>query len=168
METMPALQDVYIGIGSNRGDRMRFLSRACRALASGGRVSGLVRSPVYETSPIGPRQRPFLNAVVRARTALPPAALLAFLKQIEKKLGRRRGVRWGPREIDLDLLLYGRRKVRTARLTVPHRELSRRKFVLKPMCDLSPGLRPPGSCRTVRQLLRALTEPDQKVSLYRR
>jgi hypothetical protein len=75
---------------------------------------------------------------------------------------------WGPREIDLDLLLYGRSKVRTARLTIPHRELVRRKFVLEPLCDLAPGLRPPGSRRTVRQLLRALTEPDQKVSLYRR
>lgn len=161
-------KEIWLGLGSNRGDRLGNLSRALRELASGGRLRGLESSPVYETSPVGPRQRSFLNAVLRARTDLAPLELLSLLKRIEKAMGRKKTLRWGPREIDLDILLYGRRKVRTPRLTVPHRELARRKFVLKPFADLSPGHRIPGTGRTVARLLAELTDPDQRVRLYRR
>jgi 2-amino-4-hydroxy-6-hydroxymethyldihydropteridine diphosphokinase len=124
---------------------------------------------VYETSPVGPRQRWFLNAVAELRTALPPTELLSRLKALERRLGRkRRSRRWGPREIDLDLLFYGRRRLRGRGLVVPHARLRERKFVLRPLADLAPAFRDPVTGLTVRTLLRRLTDPAQTVRLYRR
>ena len=162
----PSRVTAYIGLGSNIGRRAHNMSAALARL----RADPLIRisevSRVYETSPIGPRQRNFLNAVVCIRTAHSPKQLLAALQTIEKKLGRKKRVRWGPRIMDMDLLFYERRVFRSARLTVPHPEFSRRKFVLAPLSDIAPRFRPPGFKQTVRALAAQLTDPSQKVKLY--
>jgi 2-amino-4-hydroxy-6-hydroxymethyldihydropteridine diphosphokinase len=157
---------VFIGLGGNVGDRGRFLRRAAAALKAIFHDHGFQTSRVYETSPVGPKQRQFLNAVVKGYTKVPPRRLLAQLKAIEKSLGRRPGKKWGPRSIDLDILFYGARRVRTAALTIPHRELSRRKFVIAPLRDIAPRLRHPQTGKSVTQMARELTDPSQSIKLF--
>jgi 2-amino-4-hydroxy-6-hydroxymethyldihydropteridine diphosphokinase len=156
---------VYVGLGSNVGGRLGFLRRAVRALGEcpGVRVTALSR--LYETSPVGPRQRNFLNAAAELRVGLTPEKFLAALKGIEKKLGRRPRQRWGPREVDLDILLWGNRRVHRRDLEIPHPRLAARRFVLAPLVDLAPGRRHPVLRRTLRRLERDLTAPDQRVKV---
>ena len=138
----------YIGLGSNVGDRRAALEAALHRLAP-RRVS-----PIVETEPWGLASQPrFLNAVAEVETDLEPDALLHRLLSIEKDLGRVRFRRWGPRTIDLDLLLYGDRVIRTEALTVPHPRLADRRFVLEGLSELCPDQAVPGSGRTVRELL---------------
>jgi 2-amino-4-hydroxy-6-hydroxymethyldihydropteridine diphosphokinase len=151
----------YIGLGGNVGNVEGNLRHAVRALAvlPGARVRAV--SPLYRTRPVGVEDQPqFLNAVVALD--VPPGpdaetgalALLAALKQLESAIGRQSGQRWGPREVDLDLLVFGRHRVSAVRpdgrwLEVPHPQMSERLFVLQPLADLVPGLRPPGWRETV-------------------
>lgn len=159
---------VFIGLGSNVGERLGLLRSAAEALGALPGTRVVRRSPVYETSAVGPRQRDFLNAVVEVRTASAPAALLKALKGIERGLGRRRRKKWGPREIDLDILFYGRRRVRSGALSVPHPRLAERLFVLRPLADLAPGFKHPVSKASVRTLLGRLTAPDQSIRVFRK
>jgi 2-amino-4-hydroxy-6-hydroxymethyldihydropteridine diphosphokinase len=128
---------VYLGLGSNRGDRRAFLCGAIRALASRG-VEPLRVSPLYDTDYVGPLapQDPYLNAVLEARTALAPEALLDLVHQVEREAGREPDTHQRPRTLDLDLLLYGDLRLDTPRLTVPHPRLAERRFVLEPLRDL--------------------------------
>jgi len=113
-------------------------------------------SAIVETEPVGRLdQPPFLNAVAELSTALPPEELLGRLLDVERRLGRVRSERWGPRTIDLDLLLYGDREVKAEALSVPHPELHRRRFVLEGLAELCPDRPVPGIGRTVRELLEA-------------
>lgn len=147
----------YIGLGSNLGDREGYLRRALRRLEEAG--AGHVRrvSPVYETDPWGyADQGPFLNLVAEIETDLTPSALLAGAQAIERELGRERTLRWGPRTIDLDILLYGDLIWDKPELTLPHPRLAERAFVLVPLADLDPGLVIPGTAKTVAEALRAL------------
>ncbi len=127
-----------IGLGSNLGDRRARLAAAVRRLEAAGVVAAV--SSLYETAPIGgPAQGPFLNAVVVVETALAPRALLDLCLAAEREAGRRRLVRWGPRSLDLDLLLYGRTVVDEPGLRVPHPRLAERRFVLEPLAEAWPG-----------------------------
>ncbi len=141
----PPLHVVYLGLGSNQGDRAATLAAArARLEAAGVRVRRA--SPLYETEPVGVRDQPwFLNQVLEGETALAPGALLAAAKSIERALGRARGPRWGPRPIDIDILLYDDACIAETDpwLEVPHPELWRRLFVLVPLRDLRPDLRAP-------------------------
>ncbi|MEP7158456.1 MAG: 2-amino-4-hydroxy-6-hydroxymethyldihydropteridine diphosphokinase [Chloroflexota bacterium] len=151
----------YIGLGANVGDARGNLRKALRVLAAlpGVRLRGTSR--LYKTKPVGVTDQPdFLNAVVALDVPLGPdpetgaLALLAALKQLETAIGRKPRERWGPREIDLDLLLFGRHQISAKRpdgrwLEVPHPEARNRLFVLAPLSDLVPGLRPPGWGETV-------------------
>ena len=150
---------VFVGVGSNVGRRLVFLRRAARALSLIPGVRVLRASPVYETSPVGPRQRDFLNAVLELRSALGPADLLGRMKDIERALGRRVRHRWGPREIDLDLLFFGSRRCRGP-LNLPHPRWKERKFVVWPLADLAP------SFSQAARVRRKLTDPDQSIKLY--
>jgi 2-amino-4-hydroxy-6-hydroxymethyldihydropteridine diphosphokinase len=135
----------YIGLGSNLGDRAANLRRAAMALRA--LLGPLRASRVYETAPrLDLDQPPFLNAVVEARAALSPDALLDHLLHIEDTLGRRRDPARpkGPRVIDLDLLLYGDHLQQSERLTLPHPGLAHRRFVLAPLRELAPTHTPPG------------------------
>lgn len=133
---------VAIGLGSNLGDRRENLRRALDALAQLG--SGLQRSSLYETPPVGPPQPTYLNAVALLDTTLAPRALLARLLDAEREAGRVRRERWGPRLLDLDLLTYGALQLAEPGLVVPHPELSRRAFVLVPLVELDPAHVVPG------------------------
>jgi deoxyguanosine kinase len=146
---------VYLSLGSNLGDRRSVLAAALAGLESAG-VRVLRRSSVYETEPVGLADQPwFLNLAVEAETSLSPEALLALIHNVEASLGRTREVRWGPRTIDVDILLYGTRVVAAGDLEIPHPRLAERRFVLQPLVEIRPDLALPNG-RTVRQLLDAL------------
>ncbi len=146
---------VYLGLGSNLGDRAANLAAARRALASQVRL--LAASPVYETAPWGYTDQPdFLNQVLQAETDLDPFALLDHLKALELRLGRQPTFRYGPRSIDIDLLLYDDLVLETERLTLPHPELAKRAFVLVPLADLAPDLAHPALGQRVSELLAAV------------
>ncbi len=145
---------VYIGLGGNIGDRRSYLERAVQALEADGEIEVAAVSSFRDTDPVGYREQPrFLNAAVAADTALAPGALLDRLLAIEDTLGRERaGVRFGPRTIDLDLLLYGDQTIDEPELVVPHPRLAERRFVLEPLAELDPDLALPDG-RRVADLL---------------
>jgi 2-amino-4-hydroxy-6-hydroxymethyldihydropteridine diphosphokinase len=143
------LRTAYLGLGSNVGDRETNLRRAREALGRHG-VDVLASSSLYETAPQGevPDQPDFLNACLRVRTALGPEELLDACKAVERELGRPAGgVRHGPRPIDVDLLLLGDVEYRSERLTLPHREVTSRRFVVEPLLELDPDLALPDGTR---------------------
>ena len=129
----------YIGLGSNLGDRLGYLQAAVAALSSRGLEPAGVSS-VYESDALGPPQPDYLNAVVSVSTSLSARELLEALKAVEAELGRQHTQRWGPREIDLDLLLYGDEMLEEDGLTIPHPEMTKRSFVLVPLLEIAPGL----------------------------
>jgi 2-amino-4-hydroxy-6-hydroxymethyldihydropteridine diphosphokinase len=138
------MKGVYVGLGANVGDRAGNLFQARRALATLPRTRLLAVSRLYETEPVGYREQPwFLNQVVELETDLPPRELLEVLMEIEAQHGRLRTVRWGPRPLDLDLLLYGSVELSTLALTLPHPRLWQRAFVLLPLSELAPQLTTP-------------------------
>lgn len=149
----------YLGLGSNMGDRRRMLASAVELL-DGGDLRVVRRSGVYESPPWGKTdQDPFLNQVIEVETALGPKALLRRCLQVEERLGRLRGERWGPRTIDVDILLYGDAVLRRPELVIPHAEMRRRAFVLVPLAEIAPGLRLPTG-EAVETLLAGLPDRD--------
>jgi len=141
--------NVYLGLGSNIGDRFDHLNRAIASIDAAG-IEVEAVSPAYETEPVGEilDQPDFLNAAIRVRTSLDPEKLLDQLKAIESDLGRQLGVpRHSPRIIDIDLLLYGDSEYESERLRLPHREVTSRRFVLVPLLDLDPDLITPDGRR---------------------
>lgn len=149
------MANVYIGIGSNQGNRIEYCDKAVRAITKFAVIKSL--SSVYETEPVGVNdQSDFINCVVEIGTELGPYELLSNLLDIENKLGRRRaGVR-GPRPIDLDLLFYEDLVVQDDRLTIPHPRAHLRRFVLEPLCEIAPNLIHPVLKVAVSKLLNDL------------
>ena len=137
------------------GDRKRRLAQALAGLSllPGGRVLELSRH--FETAPVGPSLRPYLNAAAVYATALTPMGLLVECKRLEALAGRRPGKRWGARPLDIDILDYAGRRLKTPWLVLPHPRTSGRAFALAPLCDVAPDWRPDGR-RTVRDLLAGL------------
>jgi 2-amino-4-hydroxy-6-hydroxymethyldihydropteridine diphosphokinase len=135
----------FVGIGSNLGDRETNLRQAIELLSAEDGIDVVALSEIRETEPVGPiEQEPFLNGAVKLETSLTPRELLERLLSVESRLGRVRDERWGPRTIDLDLLLYGDLSIEEPGLTVPHPRLHERRFALEPLADLDPGLEIPG------------------------
>ena len=140
--------EVYIALGSNLENPVRQLNQAVAALKAMPKTRWGVVSPYYSSKPMGPDDQPdYVNAVARINTRLSPLALLDRLQRIERQQGRvRKSVRWGPRTLDLDLLLYGRKHIRQRRLVVPHYGLAERDFVIIPLLDVANGnLKIPGT-----------------------
>lgn len=145
---------VYLGLGSNVGDRAAYLRRAIVLLDKHPLIQVRQVSPFYETEPLEyPDQAWFVNAVAEVDTQLAPMALLDALQGIEKQLQRQRTMRWGPRTIDLDILLYADQLVAEARLQIPHIRMQDRAFVLVPFVDIAPELQHPVLNSTMRELL---------------
>lgn len=144
---------LYLGLGSNHGDRLYFLSKAIDSL---GLLMDLKAvSPIYETEPVGmDTPELFLNLAVEGESSLYPTELLQKLIEIEERLGRVTLVRMKPREIDIDILLYGSRVFRDNVLEIPHPRMSQRRFVLAPLNDIAPHALHPVSKKTVRELYR--------------
>ncbi len=149
-------RSVYLSMGSNVGDRAAHLRAALSDL---DRVLTVRRiSSLYRTDPVGVTDQPeFLNLAVEAETDLEPFELLAAVKQVEHDVGRRPTFRWGPRVVDLDILLYHDLVLETPELTIPHPELTRRAFVLLPLAEIAPRLIHPVEHRTIADL--AATAP---------
>jgi 2-amino-4-hydroxy-6-hydroxymethyldihydropteridine diphosphokinase len=155
---------VYIGLGSNLGDRVACLREA------GHRLGALVRienaSQLYVAAPLGyVRDDAFVNAVICGTTTLKPLELLEMMQAIEAAMGRRSGVHYGPRPIDLDLLFYEGVQMETRKLTVPHPRIAQRAFVLKPLAEIAPNLMHPVLYYTISQLLQDADDVDQ-VQIY--
>ncbi|WP_392566550.1 2-amino-4-hydroxy-6-hydroxymethyldihydropteridine diphosphokinase [Utexia brackfieldae] len=133
---------VYIAIGSNLKHPLQQANAAILALSQMNEVQVTAVSPFYRSKPLGPADQPdYLNAVIAVETSLSPEALLNITQQIEQEQGReRKAHRWGPRTLDLDILLYDNQTIQTARLIIPHYDMKNREFVLYPLFDLAPNL----------------------------
>jgi len=150
----------FIGIGSNLRDPAVQCRDAFRRIGAIPEIRLLRRSSLYRTEPVGLEDQPwFINTVAEIRTDLPPRKLFEALNEIERKMGRTDGPRWGPRVIDLDLLLYGQEVVAEEGLVIPHPEMHRRRFVLEPLCELASYVIHPAFGVSVRGLLDRLTDP---------
>ena len=151
-----------IALGSNRrhgrhGAPAKVIAAAAEAMSALGAVERISRT--RSTQALGPAGRGFANAALLLRTRLAPDELLAALKRIERGFGRRRGRRWGPRVLDLDIILWSEGPWSGAGLVVPHPEYRRRRFVLEPLVEIAPGWIDPVSGASVRQLLHRLRRP---------
>lgn len=154
----------YLALGSNLGDRLAHLQSAVDGLAAAEGVEVVAVSAVYETAPVGgPEQGPYLNAVVAVETALAPRALLGIGQHLEAAAARVRDVRWGPRTLDVDVLLVGDTRVDEPDLVVPHPRMHERDFVLAPLADVAPHLvaAPAGGWSGVRRTALALQPPGR-------
>ena len=156
---MEAAVPAFVALGSNLGDRHAALGAAVHAVGTLPGVRLMSVSTIRETAPVGPvPQGPYLNGMCAIETTLAPRALLDALLEIERRAGRDRAheQRWGPRTLDLDLILFGEVCIEEPGLTVPHPRLAERRFVLEPLAELAPEARVPPGGRCVRELLEAL------------
>ncbi len=155
----------YLGLGSNQGDRVTLLNDALARLAGSGRVRVTKRSSLYETAPVGMTEQPgFLNLVAEVETDLDPQDLLELVLVVERSLGRVRTQRWGPRTVDIDILLYGDVRVDTPILAIPHPEMTRRRFVLEPLLEIAPDAALPDGRRLATFLPEVRDQEVQKVT----
>ncbi|HET7656899.1 MAG TPA: 2-amino-4-hydroxy-6-hydroxymethyldihydropteridine diphosphokinase [Bacillales bacterium] len=151
----------YLSLGTNLGDRMQYLKEAVLHLHVHEAINVEKLSSIYETEPVGYTNQPeFLNMVVKISTLLTPMELLEETAAIEKNLGRKRTIRWGPRTIDVDILLYDRLKLETDVLQIPHPRLTERAFVLIPLAEIHPKLAIPDSKLTFAEQIRQI--PDKE------
>jgi 2-amino-4-hydroxy-6-hydroxymethyldihydropteridine diphosphokinase len=149
------MHKVYLGLGSNLGDRSAYLKKAVEEMQPDVQV--LCASAIYETAPWGfVDQEDFLNMVIEAETELSPPALLKKIKETEKHVGRQATFRNGPREIDIDILVYGDEEFKEDGLQIPHPRLHERVFMLVPLAELVPELRIPGQDQSVAELVQYL------------
>lgn len=165
---MNLTKNIYLGLGSNSGNRISNLKKALKVLANCQALKVSRVSSFYQTSPVGPRQRDFVNAVVKAECAMPPMELLKFIKKTEKQLGRvKGGVKWGPRKIDIDILFFGNEKLVTGKLTIPHPEIQNRLFVLVPLSEIATRMKHPVLKMPISRLIKMLllTSQEQKVKI---
>ncbi len=156
--------DCLLLLGGNIGDRRRHLRRALTGLAALPGTKVLKTSRVYETAPVGPSLRAYLNLAASVRTSLSAMGLLIELKRIEALSGRRPAPRWSARTMDLDILSFGRLRIKTPWLRLPHPEIARRAFALAPLSDLKPDWKPDGK-NSVTALLRRLNPGPGIVSI---
>jgi 2-amino-4-hydroxy-6-hydroxymethyldihydropteridine diphosphokinase len=152
-------ENVFVGLGSNLGDRQNFLIAALKRIANLSEIDIVAFSSIYESEPIGYlNQGHFLNIVAQLSTNIEPQTLLREAQRIENDLGRVRAVRWGPRTIDIDILYWGRQMVSTPDLRIPHPQAERRRFVLAPLNEIAPQFEAPPHFNKVSQLLAEVSD----------
>lgn len=160
---------VYLALGSNVGETRGHIEQAIKLLSD--ILSDIKQAPLYVTKAVGyTNQADFLNTAISGQTSLGPEELLSSIKELEQQLGRVERFRWGPREIDIDIILYGDQVLEAKNLTLPHPAFRERDFVLRPLADLNPSLIDPVTGQTISQLLARLganqksiiTRVDQK------
>ena len=156
---------VFIGVGSNLGNRRGYYQKALDLMASLPQTAIVRGSSLYESEPIGEAKNWYVNGVVELEIALSPPQLLSHLQKIESALGRKRTKKWASRTIDLDILLFDKRIVNEERLKIPHPEMSRRRFVLLPLSELAPQFVHPLLGSTVAELLAGLADDKQVLRL---
>ena len=163
---MTRWQPAYIGLGSNLDQPVAQVTRAITALAGLADSHFVCHSALYRSPPLGPVDQPdFVNAVAALLTTLSPRALLEALLSLEMELGRAaRHIRWGPRTIDLDLLVYADRRISEPGLTVPHPGIAERRFVLEPLAEIAPELWLPGLGRVSKILKVCQSDPVQRLT----
>jgi len=145
---------VYLGFGSNIGNRIKNLERALASLAAQPGIRVISTSSLYETEPVSFRDQGwFINQAVGIETTLPPFELLRVTQHIENSMGRTRAIRWGPRSIDIDILLYGDLIIDHDGLTIPHPRMTERRFVLVPLAEIAPSLMHPKIGERIRAIL---------------
>lgn len=145
---------VYLSLGTNMGEREKYLENAYNALRGSKFIRSIIVSPVYETEPYGGvEQQNFLNVCVELETIMEPLELLAFLHEIESDNGRVRDIHWGPRTLDMDILLYDDIIMHGKELCIPHIDMHNRLFVLRPLCDIAPYAYHPVKRATAQELL---------------
>lgn len=158
---------VYLGLGSNRDNRTHYLVQVCTILHQHPAIEIQAASSLYRTAPVGfTDQAWFLNAVVRLSTTLSPSALLSVTQATERRLGRVSTFRWGPRCIDVDILLYDDLEIRSPYLTIPHAALHERAFVLVPLHEIAPDLRLPSGMRVSDTLTALVTDGVQRLEPF--
>lgn len=157
------MNQVYIGLGTNIEPRESYLKKAIHQLFQHDAINITKQSSIYETEPVGfTEQSHFLNMVLEINTSLTPLALLDVCQGIESHLGRERVIRFGPRTIDLDILLYNNENMKTERLTIPHPRMHERGFVLIPLAEIAPNAILPPIGTTSKELLNELPEAEKK------
>lgn len=153
-----ALRTAYLALGANLGDKLENMREAVRLLEADGRCTVVARSSIYVTKPVGVEDQPdFVNAVIEVKTSLTPVDLLKLCNDVEGRLGRERTIRWGPRVIDIDILLYEGAAVDEPNLTIPHPQMKERAFVLVPLAEIAPDLELPGG-PTAREAAKRIGE----------
>jgi len=149
------LTTIFLALGSNVGDSAGNIHQAIELLSAD--ISDIRKAPIYTSKAVGYTDQPdFLNTAVRGITSLSPQELLIFVKHIEQEIGRIHRFRWGPREIDIDIIFYGDKILDTPGLTIPHPRFAERDFVLRPICDIDPNFVDPRSGTSVQGLLAPL------------
>ena len=163
------MSTAYIAIGSNLGDKRKNCAMGIDALDQIREITVTARAGIYKTAPVDYTDQDwFVNTAVRVETDLSPDDLLIRLKQIERDAGRdKRGVRFGPRVLDLDIIFYDDLVIRTEDLDIPHPRMHKRRFVLRPICDIDPSAIHPTLKIPVNALLEAINDPDQDIELLR-
>ncbi|WP_088105909.1 2-amino-4-hydroxy-6-hydroxymethyldihydropteridine diphosphokinase [Halalkalibacter urbisdiaboli] len=155
------MKDVYLALGSNIGDREAYLEKAIRELSAHPQIEVKQASSIYETEPIGyVEQQAFLNMVIYIRTNLSPQKLLAETQAIEQLCGRKRDIHWGPRTLDLDILLYDEENMKMENLCIPHPRMWERAFVVVPLMQLNPSLYSESLNKSIAEVYKEL--PDKE------
>jgi 2-amino-4-hydroxy-6-hydroxymethyldihydropteridine diphosphokinase len=166
---MEDLHIAYISVGSNMGDRLQNCLRGIEALTEDGNSRILAQSRIYTTEPVDYKDQDwFINMMVKLETTDDPFELLDHIEEIQRAAGRMQGpIRFGPRILDLDIILYDDRIIESERLAVPHPRMHKRRFVLKPICDIDPGIIHPVLKQEMQILLKSVGEKKQKVYPYK-
>lgn len=153
---------MYLALGSNVGDSKSYIDEAVRLL--GDRVTVVAKAPIYVSKAVGyTEQADFLNTAIKVETDLRPEALLEFVKEVEQKVGRIERFRWGPREVDIDIILYGEEVLESEDLTIPHPYFRERDFVLKPLSDIAADAIDPLTSSSVEELLAKIPTSEASV-----
>ncbi|MFC3882094.1 2-amino-4-hydroxy-6-hydroxymethyldihydropteridine diphosphokinase [Bacillus songklensis] len=151
----------FIALGSNLGDRFQYLKGAILELGKNPSIEVVDVSSVYETDPVGYEdQSAFLNMVVKIRTSLSAISLLHLLQEIEKKNGRKREIRWGPRTLDLDILLYNQQNIEAEHLKIPHPRMTERAFVMIPLVEVDRHVSIPNQAHSVLTIIDSLQDKE--------